>query len=384
MKSYLSGLEVLLQRQFNWIRRARVGLVAHPASVGSDGTPSPVLLRQAGVALTCLLGPEHGYHGRGGAGEEIGHQRHPEWDIPIHSLYGDTRKPTTAMLDGVEVVIFDLQDLGARPYTFVSTLRHVLEAAAEQGKTVIVADRPIPLPDVVDGPVREDALESFVGFVRTPVAYGMTPAEAALWIRSDLGLDVDLRVAPMEGFSRTLPWADWLPWVPPSPAITSIESACCFPMTVFLEALPALDHARKTSAPFQMVGAPWLDGVELARRLNLQDLPGVRFHAQSYTAMAGEHAGQLVRGVRMEVSSPGVFRPVLSGMALLSAVQDMAGQDRLWLAPGTREDFFDKLMGSDQPRLALKAGEPAERIASAWEEGLHAFSLTREPALLYS
>jgi uncharacterized protein YbbC (DUF1343 family) len=383
MKKFLYGIDVLVRTHRDKLSKARVGLVAHPASVNMEGIPTPVFLRQSGINLVCLMGPEHGFMGKGGAGEEIGHQRHPEWDIPVYSLYGDTRKPTPEMLADLDYIIFDLQDLGVRAYTYVSTLRYVLETAAEQSKQVIVADRPIPLPNVVDGPMREDSFESFVGFIRTPVAYGLTPGEAALWMKAELHLDVPITVAPMAGYQRNIAWPAADSWIPPSPAIRSLACAQCFPVTVFFEALPSVDHARRSEEAFQCIGAPWIDGEELSRSLNHLRLPGVRFERHSYQAVGGAHDGHLLNGVRIEVLDPFAFKPVTTGMAVIHTLQALHGLEPLWQAPGVREDFFDKLMGTNSVRLALKAGESWTSIGRSWESSRQAYLGSRSDILLY-
>lgn len=378
------GIDTLVLEHAEGLAGRRVGLVAHPASAGADGVPSAERLRAAGVELACLFGPEHGFSGRGGAGENIAHRQHPDWHIPVYSLYGETRRPTAEMLRDLDVIVFDLQDLGARPYTYVSTLRYVLEAAAEHGKTVIVADRPSPLAGVVDGPMLEPEYGSFVGAVRTPVAYGMTPAETALWLQRDLGLRLDLRLAPMLAYRRAFARpAGWPAWIPPSPAIRTWECGLCFPVTVFFEALPAVDHGRGTATPFQLCGAPWINSELLCERLNALELPGVRFAAESYRAMTGLYEGQPVHGVRIEITETARFQPVHTGVAVIRTLQELYGRERLWAEKGTRPDFFDKLMGTASARLALQSGEPASVIAASWENGISAFRETRAPCLLY-
>lgn len=380
-QSFRFGIDVLCDERADWLRGCRVGLVAHAASVNSSGVPSPAFLRQRSVKLVGLFGPEHGIFSRGGAGEKMPHGKHPRWKIPVYSLYGDTRKPTAKMLKDVDAIVFDLQDLGARPYTYVSTLRLVLEAVAENGKILIVADRPAPLANTVDGPTLNPAFESFVGFVRTPVVYGMTPGETALWLKKELQLDADVRVAPMAGYRRGI--RPKKKWIPPSPAIKTWNCGLCFPITVFLEALPALDHGRGTESPFQRVGAPWLDANKLCRKMNAMKLPGIRFAACRYRAMAGNYSGQMVDGLKIVVLDSSMCQPVQTGVALISAVQGLHGADRLWSATGTREEFFDKLMGTDFVRRALQAGKEVWDIARGWRGPINHFNKTRQAALLY-
>ncbi|HOW97018.1 MAG TPA: DUF1343 domain-containing protein [Kiritimatiellia bacterium] len=377
------GIETLLIHHLDRLRGRRVGLVAHPASVDSNGAHSLQRMLDAGVNLVALFGPEHGFTGRGGAGEVIADGREPVSGLPIRSLYGDTRKPTPEMLCDLDAVVFDLHDLGARPYTYVSTLRYVMEAATDNGKAVIVADRPIPLPRVVDGPMLDPAFESFVGFVRTPVSYGMTPGETARFLREDLCLDLDLFVAPMRGFSRNAPSPTGR-WIPPSPAIRSWACAAGFPATVFFEALPSLDHGRGTDQAFQVVGAPWLDALALADGLARHPLPGVRFEPCSYRAEGAALKGLEVRGIRLDITDPAAFRPVQSGVTLIAILQELYGPEALWDAPGARPEFFDKLMGTDAVRRALLDGAAPEAIAAGWPKRQIAFLETRQASLRYT
>ncbi|MFH0953177.1 MAG: DUF1343 domain-containing protein [Verrucomicrobiota bacterium] len=380
------GIDVLIEDHPDWLAGRRVGLVAHPASAGAAGTASAELLRQVKDAtLVSLFGPEHGFGGRGGAGEEIASGRHPEWGLPIHSLYGETRRPTPEMLSDLDVIVFDLQDLGARPYTYVSTLLYVLQAAAEHRKSVIVADRPVPLAHVVDGPMLNAAFQSFVGCVRTPVVYGMTPGEMAVWLQRDLELSLDLRVAKMTGYRREAerPSA-WPPWIPPSPAIPTWESGLCFPITVFFEALPAIDHGRGTETPFELLGAPWLKSDEFCKAAAAYPLPGIEFASRAYKAGTGVYRRQRLEGLRIRVTGPKVLRPVATAVTILHLLQEIHGAAWLWSQPGTRQDFFDRLMGTDTVRLNLQDGLPPLEIVAAWERDLAGFRESRRSCLMYS
>ena len=220
----------------DWLRGARTGLVAHPASRTSAGGHSADHLHSRGVRLAALFGPEHGFYGRGGPGEPVDAARHPGWDIPIHSLYGATRAPTPEMLAPLDAVVFDLQTIACRAYTYGSTLRLLMEACAAAGKTLVVADRPDPLMlTPPDGPMLAPGCESFVGFLPTPFCHGMTPGELAAFLKAALGLDtLDLRIARCEGLSRGMELEEMFPvWHAPSPAIASLENALAFPLNVF-------------------------------------------------------------------------------------------------------------------------------------------------------
>lgn len=385
MKRFLPGIDRLLSVHGDLVGGRRIALLTHAAALASSGASSAELLATSGACrLTSIMAPEHGFFGAAGAGAPVRTIRHPVWGIPVHSLYGEVRGPTPAMLRAADVVVCDLQDLGARPYTYVSTLRLVLEAAAAQGLPVVVADRPVPLPRIADGPMLEAAFESFVGSVRTPMHYGMTPGETALWLRADLGLDLDLRVAPMQGYGRDgRRGPDWPPWSPPSPGIRSWESAACYLATVFTEAVPTVSCGRTTALPFQVFGAPWIRSQEVRDALDDLRLPGAAFFLHPFVPTADPYAGRLIDGVRIVVRDPARFRPVLISAAILHVLQRLYGPRRLWAAPGARPGFFDKLYGTDAVRLALRDGATPADLARAWEQPLRRFRRSRAHHLLY-
>ncbi|MGD9781791.1 MAG: exo-beta-N-acetylmuramidase NamZ domain-containing protein [Kiritimatiellia bacterium] len=326
-----------------WLEGLRVGLVAHPASLASDGRHSAVLLRGSGANLAALFGPEHGFFGRGGAGEEIPDAAHADWNIPIFSLYGETRAPTPAMLDLVDVFVFDVQTIACRAYTYVSTLRLLMEACAAAGKTLVVADRPDPLMLAPpDGPMLDPACASFVGLVPTPFCTGMTPGETALFLKSALKLEsLDLRVAPCPGLSRSLSLRQIYPaWHATSPAIVSLENALCFPLTVFFEALPMIDHARGTPLAFQRIGSAHAD----LTALDLPPLPGLR---TTHCEFPDKH-GQPLRGLAFDVVDPAAYRPAFSAFTIISALEKHLGS-ALWNFPGSRPDFYAQLWATRAP-----------------------------------
>jgi uncharacterized protein YbbC (DUF1343 family) len=380
--SFQPGIVTLLRRQSRLLA-GRVGLLSHPAAVDARGASSAALLRERlGPRLTALFGPEHGFFGGAGAGVAVRTRHHSIWGIPAYSLYGEFRKPSRDMLRRVDTIVIDLQNLATRCYTYLSTLKLVMEAAAAAGKRVIVADRPTPLPCTVDGPVLDARFESFVAALRVPLAYGMTPGEAALWIRADQKLDLDLSVAPMLGYFRgPRRGAGWPSWIPPSPGIASWESAECYPATVFAEAFPALDRGRDAGLPFQVLGMPGIRGRDLAAALEGLAPPGIAFHPHSYSRV-GDASVRHVEGVRLTVVEPDRYRPALTSLCLVSALQEAAGK-RLWRTAGARPEWFDKLYGVAWVREALLDGEMPARIAARWERDCAAFAATRRAVLLY-
>ena len=381
------GLDALRARRFDLLKGRRVGLLSHQAALTADGSTSAQLLRRAlGSRLVALYGPEHGFFGQALAGEHTYTRKHPDWGIPVYSLYGERRKPAPDMLAGVDVMVCDLQDLGVRCYTYLATLRNMLEACAEAGVKVVVTDRPIPLPRVVDGPMLEPAFSSFVAPAPLPLAYGMTPAESARWMKAALGLNVSLSVVPLEGWTRAdAAWDGARPaYVPPSPGIKTWECAMTYAATVFSEALPGIDCGRGTNLAFRVLGAPWLRAVAFCERMAAQRLAGVTFHPYRYVAAVAPYAGKELDGARLTVTEPSRFRPVLVSLAILQALADLYGPARVWRHKGVRPEWFDKLYGTDRTRLLLKAGAPPETVAAEWASDCKAFDRARKRALLYA
>lgn len=327
----------------DWLAGQRVGLVAHPASRASDGRHAAEVLRDAGANLVALFGPEHGFFGRGGAGESIADASHADWNLPIFSLYGETRAPTAAMLELVDVFVFDIQTIACRAYTYVSTLRLLLEACAANGKMLIVADRPDPLMlSPPDGPMLDPDCASFVGLVPTPFCHGMTPGETALFLRDALQLGtLDLRVALCRNLSRAQTLRQIYPaWNATSPAIVSLENALCFPLTVFFEALPLIDHARGTPLAFQCIGSAQTD----LSTLELPPLSGLSVSPTGYP----DKTGRTLRGLRFEVNDPTVYCPAAAAFTLVSALEKHVGP-ALWDFPGSRPGFYAHLWGTRTP-----------------------------------
>ena len=326
-----------------WLAGQRVGLVAHPASVVRDGRHAAAHLRDQGVQLTALFGLEHGFFGRGGAGENITDAAPADWQIPIFSLYGSTRAPTAAMLAQVDVIVFDIQTIACRAYTYVSSLSLLLATCARAGKRLIVADRPDPLMlTPPDGPLLDPACASFVGLVPTPFCHQMTPAETALFLRAQRQLTtLDLRVAPCRHLSRALPLAAIYPtWRTTSPAIVTLANALCFPLTVFFEALPMLDHARGTPLAFQRLGTAHAD---LTKR-RWPALPGMTITPCEYP----DKTGRMLRGLALAVTDPVAYRPAQAAATLLAHLEDELGP-ALWRFPGSRPDFYAQLWGTRTP-----------------------------------
>ncbi|HSD65951.1 MAG TPA: DUF1343 domain-containing protein [Vicinamibacteria bacterium] len=388
MARVLPGLKRLLDRP-EAVRGRRVGLVVNPSSITPDLEPASVALaRRRGVRVTALFGPEHGIAADAQDLVEVGHSRDPETGLPVYSLYGETRVPTPEMLAGVDAMVFDVQDVGARYYTFVYTMLYVMEACARERKRVVVLDRPNPLGgDGVDGNVLDPAYRSFVGMHPLAVRHGMTAGELALMFREELALDVDLHVVPMKGWRREMAYEETgLPWVLPSPNIPTVDTAFVYPGGCLVEGTN-LSEGRGTTRPFELVGAPWLDGHALARTLEKERLPGVGFRAAAFTPTFQKHAGALCHGVQVHVSDRRRFPAFL---AYLLLVQHARWQDPArfaWRDPPYEYERvklpFDILCGTDRVRRTIEAGLSPRRLVGGWRKEQAAFRRRRARYLLY-
>ncbi len=376
------GIEVLLSDSLHLVQGRRVGLVTNQTGVDHRGVPSIDLLAGAPeVELVALYSPEHGIRGRERGGRAVPSSRDPRTGLPIHSLYGETRSPTPGMLEGVEVLLFDIQDVGARYYTYVWTMALAMEAAGEAEIPFVVLDRPNPIGGtLVQGNVLDPAFSSFVGMYPVPMRHGMTPGELALLLRGEFGVEVELHVVPAEGWRRGMSFEETgLPWIAPSPNMPSVESALHYPGTCLFEGT-GLSVGRGTPRPFQQIGAPWLDGVELARRLNAYGLADVRFEAVRFTPVDpgdGKFGGVEVGGVRFVATGPG-YDPTVAAVAALREARLLAGDRWVW-----RARHFDRLAGTDRLRKGVEAGLPLSALTEGWEEELARFRVLRERYLLY-
>lgn len=338
-----------------------------PFGLLSRGTlqTAGILSNEFGARLKCLFSPEHGWFGFSAAGEKTNGELHPFWNIPIHSLYGDVRKPTPEMLSGLGRMVIDLPDIGVRCYTYLATLKLMLEACAKAGIAVTVLDRPIPLGGIVDGPMRNVDFASFVAPLNVPFCHGMTPAECAKYIVREELLDVDLTVIKMRDWSHTnrTPWFDFMP---PSPAIRSWDSAALYPATVFTEAYPAIDCDRDGALAFRVVGAPWLDIANLLEDF-MDPLPacGMGVRPIRYRPVGGKYAGQTINGLLLSVENPDAFYPVTAGTIILAAIMHRHKEE---IAVGARPEWLDKLVGSTALRDAIAAKNISDMFQS-WIDG---------------
>lgn len=377
------GIETLLDGHLHLLRGRRIGLITNPTGIDRElRSAVDLLARHPQLELVALFGPEHGVRGDAQAGDRVDPARDRATGLPVHSLYGEHRAPTPEMLRGIDVLVFDIQDVGARFYTYPYTLAGAMRAAREAGIAVVVLDRPNPVGGVlVEGPVLEPDHASFVGMFPIPLRHGMTVGELAGLFNVEFGIGAELHVVPVRGWRRADPEPGHaLPWVPPSPNMPTPDTALVYPGTGLLEGTN-LSEGRGTTRPFEIVGAPFVDAEALAARMNALDLPGVRFRPVRFTPTFSKHAGEPCGGVQLHVVDPDAFRPVRTGIALLQAMHGLY-PDEFEFLPGD-PPFFDTLAGNGWIRRAILDGEPLEAIEARWLPELRRFEDVRDRHLLY-
>ena len=405
------GVEVFLERHLDLVEGKRVGLITNPT--GTNGllrSTIDLFLANPAVKLVALYGPEHGVRGDAQAGQYVAFYIDrkygiPEYNLPVFSLYGQSMKPEpgmlknidefmrsfdtkekgkvpeAAMVEGIDVMIFDIQDVGTRVYTYVATMAYAMQAAAENGIEFIVLDRPNPINGVdMEGPVLEfPEFSSFIGLFPIPERHGMTMGElAGLFNDKFLARKARLTVVPMEGWRREM-WFDEtaLPWVIPSPNMPTLDTATVYPGLVAIEGTN-LSEGRGTTKPFELFGAPWIDGYELAKTLNGLGLSGVRFREAWFTPSFSKFQGQLCGGCQVHVTDRDAFRPFAAALHIIKTVRDAY--------PGKFEfhaDYFDQVMGTASVRAALEGGTGVPAILENIRPGLEAFADLRKAYLIY-
>lgn len=387
-----TGAAQLVESNFARLAGKTVGLVVnHTARVD---TTHLISLVDGGkdVTVGALFGPEHGVRGTADAGEVITGGRDETTGAPIYSLYDETRAPTPEELDGLDALVFDIQDVGARFYTYITTMGRAMQAAAEADLPFVVLDRPNPLSGAyVSGFVLEPEHESFVGAYPIPIAHGLTVGELARMIKGERwlpGLDnLELEVIEVEGWERSMPWSETgLSWPRPSPNVPTFGTALVYAGTCFFEATSEASEGRGTRRPFTHVGAPWAEGQVLADTLGTRDLPGVRFHAARFTPEpnAGDASpkfeGTPLQGIRIEVTDTSAYRPVETGIHVLHAFYHQAQ------GKGMKKFFssgIERLAGTGRLREMFRSGTRPRTIIAAWQEDVRAFREQRRPYLLY-
>ena len=380
-------MEVLLKDQLDEIKGKNVGLITNPTGVDQDlNSIVDLLYNNEDVNLMALYGPEHGVRGDAQAGEGVEYYIDEKTGLPVYSLYGETRKPTPEMLEGVDVLVFDIQDVGARFYTYIYTMAYAMEAAAENDIEIIVLDRPNPISgDEVQGPILDPDYSSFVGMYPIPQRHGMTVGELAKLFNTEFDIDANLKVVEMEGWKRSMYYDDTpLAWVLPSPNMPTLDTALVYPGTALVEGTN-LSEGRGTTKPFELIGAPFIDGDALAEQLNEADLPGVRFRAAYFTPQFSKHAGNLSGGIELYVTDREAYQTIKTGLTIVKTIHDMYPDDFAFSVESAQGvSFFDNLIGNGWVREKINEGASIEEVMDRWEEDLETFSDVRRNYLIYT
>nr|WP_175073290.1 DUF1343 domain-containing protein [Terribacillus sp. AE2B 122] len=375
------GVEVLLDDQKELLKGKKVGLITNPTGIDSKLNSIVDLLHDdSDIELTALFGPEHGVRGDAQAGEYVESYIDEKTGLPVYSLYGQTRKPTPEMLKNVEVLVFDIQDVGTRYYTYIYTMAYAMEAAKENNIPIVVLDRPNPQGGLtVDGPVLEPEFSSFIGMYPIPTKHGMTVGELASFFNEEFNIGADLRVVKMKGWRRSMDFDDTgLPFVLPSPNMPTVSTSFVYPATGLIEGTN-LSEGRGTTRPFELIGAPFINSTNLAAELNSLSLPGVKFRAASFTPTSSKHAGKLSHGVEIYVTDRADFDAVTTGLYIIKTIHDMYPDDFEFLS----NNFFDKLIGNDRVRTMILEGASVEEIMKRYKKELYEFKKVRKEYLIY-
>lgn len=371
-----TGIDVLEEEDFAPLRGLRLGLLTNRSGVDSAGRRSiDVLFRAPGVMLKSIFSPEHGLAANREG--QVGNDSDALTGLPVYSLYGTTRRPSATMLEGLDAIVVDLQDAGVRFYTYASTLAYLMEAAAEKGLPLFVLDRPNPINgSAVQGPMLDAERRGFTGYWPLPVRHGLTLGEFAQLFKGEAGIALKLSVIPMRGYRREM-WYDdtGLPWLPPSPNLTSPIAAVLYPALGMIEGAE-VSVGRGTATPFEVLGAPWIDGLRLADELERQPLPGLQVLTTEFTPQAGRYVGQACQGVRFVVSDRAALDSPALGLALAASLSRLYPQH--FSLARTLGD-----VGNQTALDAIRAGRPPASIVADWDDSLTRFRARRAPYLLY-
>ena len=384
------GLEKILDEQTSFLKNLRVGLICNQASVNHKYEhAADLFFEHPDINLGALFGPQHGI--RGDVQDnmiETGHSFDKRTKLPVYSLYSESREPSAEMLKNLDALVFDLQDVGTRVYTFIYTMANAMRACAKFGKKMFVLDRPNPIGGLeVEGDLLERGHESFVGQFPIPMRHGLTVAELALLFNKEFGINCDLTVLKMDGWQRSYFYDETdCPWVMPSPNIPTVETTVVFPATVFLEGTQ-ISEGRGTTRPFEIVGAPFIDGNELADALKSLELEGAIFRPTKFLPTFQKHQGETCGGIFIHVVDRDIFQPVITGYALINLVYNLYKDNFRWKNPPYEYEFdrnpFDVIAGTLKTREFIEKNEDIKTVKQFWRESVKEFEGIRKQYLLY-
>lgn len=377
----ITGLESILRKFPASLNGKRIGILCHAPSVARDFTHiTELFFKRNDCKLSAIFGPQHGLYGQTQDNMiEWNSQMHPVWNIPLYSLYGEHRKPTKEMLEKIDILLVDLQDVGARLYTYIWTVKHCMEACSEAGIPVWILDRPNPIGRIAfDGPVLKKEFFTFVGGASIPLCHRMTIAEMAIWIKEKHVPGCNLNVVRMENWRRSSLYSETgLPWVLPSPNMPTLQSAIVYPGTVLIEALN-LSEARGTTIPFELFGAPFIDSVNLKSNLDGRKIPGCAFRIHDFIPTFHKFSGQLCKGIQIHVTDINKYRPVSTALEIFAAIIETSESDALKFNPPPYEyEYnlmpFDILAGDSGMRETLIKRGNLKSETERWDNEISVF-----------
>lgn len=387
-----NGIDQLQATDFQILNHRRVGLMSNPSGVDRNLRRTRDILWQAPeVNLVALFSPEHGFAAAAPDAAKVASMADPQTGLPIYSLYGETYRPTEAMLQNVDVIVCDLQDVGVRFYTYVWTVSYILDAAGEYGVEVVILDRPNPLGgNTIAGPLIDEPYLSFVGRFPIPISHGLTLGELAQMVNAIWNPQpAKLTVIPCAGWSRSMTWDDTgLPWIPPSPAMPHDSTVQQYPGACLIEGTQ-LSEGRGTALPFEVVGAPWINAVQLADHLNAQQWPGVVFRPHTFMPTDSKWRGAMCHGVQVHITDMAVWRPIAVWLGEIREIRMLYPDQFAWLPPQStgveagEVHHFDRLIGSDTVRHQIDAGVALATIMAGWDDVAREFEQQRAPYVLY-
>lgn len=385
------GLETLFDNYLHLLKGERVGLIVNPASINQQYEhAADVFYNYKEINLTTLFGPQHGIRGET-------QDNMIEWEgfkdrrtnLPVYSLYGKTRIPTEEMLKDVDILVFDVQDVGTRVYTFIYTMAHAMQACAKYGKRMVVLDRPNPIGgELVEGNILENEFASFVGLFPIAMRHGMTVGELAKMFNEAFAINCNLDIVPMSGWKRSMWWdSTAIPWILPSPNMPTLDTAIVYPGMVIFEGT-LVSEGRGTTRPFELIGAPYIDAYALTEKLNNLNLPGVYFRPNYYQPTFHKHVGQLCGGLQLHILDRQKYKSVITAVAILNTIYHLYTDKFEWKQP-PYEYVHDKLpidviFGSDKVRKQIELGISIDEIEASWQEGVEEFTKLRQKYLIYS
>jgi len=371
-----TGLDVLEAERFDPLHGKHIGLITNHTGVDALGRSNiDLVAHAAGLKLVALFSPEHGL--AGGANENVASSKDPTTGLPIYSLYGDTRRPTDEMLQGIDALVFDIQDAGVRFYTYTVTMAYCMEEAAKRKIAFYVLDRPNPMGgEIVEGPMLDPDKTNFVAYYPMPVRYGLTIGELAQFFNAENHIGADLHVIPMRNWHRNYFFeSTGMKWIPPSPALRTTKGAILYPGIEILQN-SGVSVGRGTQAPFEVFGAPWMDGEAVAAALNERHLPGLRFESKTFIPIGGPHSGERCGGVSIRITDRFVVRPMRLGLEIAEILQKLYPKD-------FDTDKLVGLLGNADTVQQIKDGVPPEKIVTSWSDALSAFDQVRRKYFLY-